>query len=548
MPVAVGKGLRHPSGRVIALGRLMLATLFLAAILIDVSQPTHYPQIAYSLLGGYVVFATAIVAATWRNWWLDAKLAGPAHAVDIILFTALVLLTEGFTSPFFTFFIFLLLSAAIRWGWNLTASTAILLALLYLIIGMLMVSGNQPFELQRFIVRAGHLVIISLILIWFGANQWRTTYYLPDEELLSRPELDESPLENGLRAAMVGIGARSGAFVWHEPGRKELHGLAIGDGGDVRMVKLPRREIADGWVAGPFLYDLARNRGLRRDPHRNLDRIKPRDLLPPRAVSELHLGEGLAIPIRSDRGDGAMFLEQVDNLSTDHIDIGHQVAADVSVHIQRHALLKAAEESAEARSRLTLARDLHDSVVQFIAGAAFRLEAMKRTTGAGRDIEPQLEELKQLMMREQRELRSFIKALRSGPLVALNDLAAELKSLAERLTRQWDVSCSFSARPAELMIPTRLRLDAHQLMREAVANAVRHAQAKSIDIELDAEPNELRLVVVNDGAAFKAHRGRVDLPTSLHERVKQAGGAIDMARGMGVTKLSISLPIGEALA
>lgn len=544
----VGKGFRHPSGRVIALGRLMLATLFVIAVLIDSSQPAHYPQIAYGLLGGYVVLAAVIVATTWRDWWLDAKLAGPAHAVDIILFTALVLLTEGFTSPFFTFFIFVLLSAAIRWGWNLTASTAILLALLYLIIGMLMVRSGHPFEMQRFIVRSGHLVIISLILIWFGANQWRTTYYLPDEELLSRPELDESPLENGLRAAMAGIGAKSGAFVWREPGRKELHGLAISDGGDARMVKLPQRDMADGWTAGPFLYDLARNRGLRRDSDRNLDRIKPRDLLPARAVSELHLGEGLAIPIRSDRGEGAMFLEQVDNLSTDHIDIGHQVAADVSVHIQRHALLKAAEESAEARSRLTLARDLHDSVVQFIAGAAFRLEAMKRTTGAGRDIEPQLDELKQLMMREQRELRSFIKALRSGPLVALNDLAAELKSLAERLTRQWDVSCNFSARPAELMIPTRLRLDAHQLMREAVANAVRHAQAKSIEIELDAEPNELRLVVVNDGAAFKAHRGRVDLPTSLNERVKQAGGVIDMARGMGVTKLSISLPIGEALA
>jgi len=165
----------------------MLATLFVAAILIDASQPTHYPTIAYALLGGYVAFAALIVAATWRNWWLDAQLAGPAHAVDIALFAALVLLTEGFTSPFFTFFIFLLLSAAIRWGWNLTAATAILLALIYLIIGLLVAPPDQPFELQRFVVRAGHLVIISLILIWFGANQWRTAYYLPDEELLARP-------------------------------------------------------------------------------------------------------------------------------------------------------------------------------------------------------------------------------------------------------------------------------------------------------------------------------------------------------------------------
>src|SRR4030095_2101709 len=189
------------------------------------SQPTHYPQIAFALLGGYVLFSAAIVAATWRDWWLDAKLAGPAHAIDIAVFAALVLLTEGFTSPFFTFFIFLLLSAAIRWGWNLTAATAILLALLYVTVGLLVVSGHQTFELQRFIVRGGHLVIISLLLIWFGATQWRTAFYLPDEELLSRPELEESPLENSLRAAMAGVGAKGGAFVWARLAADESRGL-----------------------------------------------------------------------------------------------------------------------------------------------------------------------------------------------------------------------------------------------------------------------------------------------------------------------------------
>jgi len=525
----------------------MLATLFVVAVLIDVSQPTHYPQLAYALLGSYVAFAAAIVFVTWRNWWLDARLAGFAHAIDIALFAALVLLTAGFTSPFFTFFIFLLLSAAIRWGWNLTAATAILLALLYLIVGMLMANPDQPFEMQRFIVRAGQLVIISLIVVWFGANQWRTAFQLPDGELLARPELEESPLENGLRAAMTAVGAKAGAFVWREPGLSDFHGLAVNDG-QVATVKLSGKGLVGAGTAGPLLYDIARNRGLRRDSDRNLERIVAREVISPTAISELRLAEGLAIPIRSDRGVGAIFLEQVANLSTDHIDGGEEVAADVSVHIHRHALLRAAEEAAEARSRLALARDLHDSVVQFIAGAAFRLEAMKRTTGTGRDIEPQLDELKHLMLQEQRELRSFIRALRSGPLIELNDLAAELAALAERLAKQWDISCSFSSRSADLMIPTRLRLDTHQLLREAVANAVRHAQAKSIEVEMESHGTDLRLVVVNDGAAFKSTRGRVDLPTSLSERVQQAGGTIDLAHGMGVTKLSISLPTGENLA
>lgn len=36
------------------------------------------------------------------------------------------------------------------------------------------------------------------------------------------------------------------------------------------------------------------------------------------------------------------------------------------------------------------------------------------------------------------------------------------------------------------------------------------------------------------------------MPTSLKDRVDQAGGNLDLARGMGVTKLSIVLPIAEA--
>ena len=270
----VGKGLQHPSGRVIALGRLMLATLFLLAILVDVSQPAQAPAATYALLAGYVAFAAAIVVATWSNWWLDAKLAGPAHAVDIILFTLLVLLTEGYTSPFFTFFMFVLLSAAIRWGWHATALTAILLTLLYLIVGLLIVTVRRPFELQRFVVRTGHLVILSLILIWFGANQWRARFYLRDEELLARPSLDESPLETGLRAAMSGR-ARV---------RRRLR-LARAGPRRVCRPRHPRRRRSP-WsmcrglrspyalATTPFLYDLGKNRALKKDAERNLTRFR----------------------------------------------------------------------------------------------------------------------------------------------------------------------------------------------------------------------------------------------------------------------------------
>ena len=118
----------------------------------------------------------------------------------------------------------------------------------------------------------------------------------------------------------------------------------------------------------------------------------------------------------------------------------------------------------------------------------------------------------------------------------------------ERLARQWDIECEVLAAPADMMVPTDLHLDAHQLIREAVANAVRHAGAKSMRIGVASSRHEVRLDLVNDGKAFPQAGGRFDPPQSLKERVEQANGAIEVSRGMDVTKVSISLPIGGRAA
>ena len=57
------------------------------------------------------------------------------------------------------------------------------------------------------------------------------------------------------------------------------------------------------------------------------------------------------------------------------------------------------------------------------------------------------------------------------------------------------------------------------------------------------EPDALLLDFVNDGAEFPTFGDRLEPPQSLRERVEQAGGALELSRGMDVTKLSISLPI-----
>ena len=147
-------------------------------------------------------------------------------------------------------------------------------------------------------------------------------------------------------------------------------------------------------------------------------------------------------------------------------------------------------------------------------------------------------------LQEQGELRSFIAALRSAPQVGVGEIAKDLRALSERLAEQWDVLCEFSAHTPDMLVPSRLHLDAQHLIREAVANAVRHAGAKSVTIRLRSEPEQLKLDFINDGARYPTSPLSGDMPRSLSERVRLAGGALELTRGMGVTRISVSLPIG----
>jgi signal transduction histidine kinase len=343
---------------------------------------------------------------------------------------------------------------------------------------------------------------------------------------------------------MAGVRAGTGAFVWSKRHKKGAVAITIHDG-QASVTNFDDSAISAP-APSPFLYDLAKGRGLRRDPMRNLRSIDPGAHIATDTAIALELGEGIAIPIFSEGAEGQIHLQQVPGLSTDHLELGAEIAAAVEAHLQRQALMKAAADSAEARSRLAIARDLHDSVVQFLAGAAFRLEAMKRSEDSGRELTPDLNELKQLMLQEQSELRSFITALRSGTQMELAELARDLQSLSQRLSRQWDVQCSFSAEPGAATVPARLHLDAQQLVREAVANAVRHAGAKNVSIRLAGGSEEVRLDVINDGSAYPRSADGGRMPRSLRERVESAGGALELSRGMGVTKISISLPAGKA--
>ena len=523
----------------------MLAILFLLAVSLDRSQAERATTQTYVLLFIYAAAAVGIAAATWRNWWLDARLAIPMHAIDMAVFTAIVFSANGSTSPFFLFFVLPLLSAAIRWSWRETAFTAASLVLLYLSAG-LMVAPHQSFELERFVIRAGHLFILSLLLIWFGIHQRLARVFFRADDLEVGLREGENAFARALGLALDASGAAGGALIVAPAGEEPCEAFVM-RGGRQRTVTLPLPLVRDA-AHRAFLYDIGRDRAVSRVPEGRFQFAPTSDLLNCAEALELGCVEGLIAEVRTGTQQGWLVLWGIPDLSTDFIEFGRELGHAAGAILDRHTLLEAIESGAAARARLSLARDVHDSIVQFLAGAAFRVEAIKRSA-TGTQIGSDLDELKRLLVEEQAEIRGFLLALRRDRELELADALTELRALAERLSQQWSVDCSVSGDGEQGSIPIRLQLDLQQMLREAVANAVRHGGAKRIDVDLAVADNLLHMRVADNGSGFVRVKGKsIAEPWSLKERVERAHGSMRLDSEPGSTNILISLPLAGAAA
>jgi signal transduction histidine kinase len=298
-----------------------------------------------------------------------------------------------------------------------------------------------------------------------------------------------------------------------------------------------------------LLFDVAANHALGRRAEGRFRFLRATDVLDIDEATSLGLSQGLIAEIRTGTQQGWLVLWGMPELSADYVGFGRELGRAAGAILARHALLAAIETSAAARTRLSLARDVHDSIVQFLAGAAIRLEAIKRAGRAGAAVEPELDELKRLFVEEQGELRGLVAALRSDGAVELREVASELRALAERLSQQWSVECRVKSSSESAAIPIRLQLDLSQLLREAVANAVRHGHARHVDVDLAVDEGRLHLTVADDGAGFPQTNGEPAMePRSLSERVERANGSLRLISSAGSTNIFISLPLAGAVA
>ena len=179
------------------------------------------------------------------------------------------------------------------------------------------------------------------------------------------------------------------------------------------------------------------------------------------------------------------------------------------------------------RERTRIAQELHDTLLQNIAGLCLQIGGLaKVVVTAPESAAERLKELRRQGEQCLREARQAVWNIRSENL----DLAMALRETGNRLTA--GTSCHFVLR--EEGEPRRLSLDLREhLLRigqEAIANAVRHAEAGSIDAQLRFQRKQLQLRISDDGRGFDMEKagalsGHFGLIT-MRERAKTIGASI----------------------
>ena len=221
------------------------------------------------------------------------------------------------------------------------------------------------------------------------------------------------------------------------------------------------------------------------------------------------------------------------------LEIAH---AELAEHAERIEALTLAAE------RQRMARELHDTLAQGLAGLLLQLEAADSHLDAGRGERAQ-GIVQQAMARARAtlaEARRAIDDLRATQLSA-PDLTKAIRDEAAHFSDATGIPCDLDLALPDAL-PTALCEHALRAVAEGLTNIARHAQAQQVRVRAAEDGAWLTIEVRDDGAGFDpeaalSRAGHYGL-LGLRERARLSGGTleIDSAPGEGA-RLTLRLPL-----
>ncbi len=194
------------------------------------------------------------------------------------------------------------------------------------------------------------------------------------------------------------------------------------------------------------------------------------------------------------------------------------------------------------REQQRLGQELHDGLCQHLTAVAFMARAVALRLKNHRVIEVKdLEKISELVNEAAIDARNMARGLHAAEV----DAARLLPALRDLVSREiWKTPCRL-----ELKTKLNLRDDAvashvYRLLREAVINAHKHAQAKEIVVEISQSNGKIIFSVTDDGVGLPA--GRNNSPGLgfhiMNSRARSLGGRLEIKRPQrGGTRVALYL-------
>jgi PAS domain S-box-containing protein len=227
------------------------------------------------------------------------------------------------------------------------------------------------------------------------------------------------------------------------------------------------------------------------------------------------------------------------------------IADHIGLVVDHFRLYQQVEKSAVSEERSRMARELHDSVTQSLYSASlFASGALKYVEmGQADKTQELLIQLGQVTQQALKEMRLMVYELRSSALRS-SGLVGALQNRLDAVERRSGIKASLSADPL-LQLPEKLEEDLYRIGLEALNNALKHANASEVALEISQPANAIRLSIRDNGNGFlfaeSVQSGGVGL-SSMRERALRWDGSLNIITDIGAgCDVIVTIPLVPVL-
>jgi len=206
-------------------------------------------------------------------------------------------------------------------------------------------------------------------------------------------------------------------------------------------------------------------------------------------------------------------------------------------------LQKESRQAALEEERARIAREMHDGLGALLSSVVIQAEYLKTLVSENNPLEKEVAELHDAGRESMEELRRTVSMMRKD-----FDPMASLEDYALTWSKRHHIDLDWQIKGLERPLSPDESLCCYRVIQESLNNIVKHADAESVEVVIIFSPNEIKLVIEDDGTGFDTNdskQGHYGLE-NMEKRAAHMRGNLEIVSAPEKgTRVEMSLPLKE---